>query len=208
MSERSARFDRLYAADIDPWHFRSSAYEKDKYRATIKALPNPRYALAIEAGCSIGELTRLLSRRCDRVIGIDVSSVALDEAARRNADRPNITFHRGELPGAWPGESPVDLLVLSEVLYFLSPEEIEDLAYRASANWRAGGHCVLVNYLGATAEALQGGEAAELFIASMQARTGIRHDIAMMAGRYRLDVLARDVAVSTDAQRGFLPPRH
>ncbi|MFW7266456.1 class I SAM-dependent DNA methyltransferase [Gluconacetobacter sp. Hr-1-5] len=194
MSERAARFDRLYAGDIDPWKFRSSAYEKGKYRATMEALPRPRYALAIEAGCSIGELTRLLSRRCDHVIGLDVSSVALDASARRNADRPNITFRCGELPGAWPAGSPVDLIVLSEVLYFLSPDEIEDLADRIAANWCPDGHCVLVNYLGPTAEALQGAEAADLFISAMTALPGIRSTVRMTKDRYRLDLLTRDIS--------------
>lgn len=191
MSERAARFDRLYSGDIDPWGFRSSAYERDKYRATLHALPRPHYAVAIEAGCSIGELTRLLSWRCDRVIGLDLSAVALDEARRRNADRPNIVFRQGELPGAWPAESVVDLLVLSEVLYFLSPDEIRDLTQRIATNWSPGGHCVLVNYLGPTGEGLQGDEAAELFIASMKARAGIRQDVRMRKDRYRLDILAR-----------------
>ncbi|WP_413619539.1 class I SAM-dependent DNA methyltransferase [Gluconacetobacter sacchari] len=191
MSERAARFDRLYAGDIDPWNFRVSAYEKEKYRATVAVLPRSRYAVAIEAGCSIGELTRLLSHRCDRVIGIDVSSVALAEAARRNADRPNIAFHRGELPDAWPADHPVDLLVLSEVLYFLSPEEIDALAERVAASWRRGGHCVLVNYLGPTAERLQGDEAADLFIGSMAARAGLRCYVGLVKGLYRLDLLTR-----------------
>ncbi|WP_275943931.1 SAM-dependent methyltransferase [Gluconacetobacter takamatsuzukensis] len=203
MSERATRFDRLYTGDIDPWGFRSSAYEKEKYQATMLALPRARYALAIEAGCSIGELTRLLSFRCDRIIGIDISSVALDEATRRNADRPNIVFRRGELPGAWPGENAADLLVLSEVLYFLSPQEIEDLADRIVANWCPGGHCVLVNYLGPTAEALQGSEAANLFISCMKARTGIRHDAVATAEHYRLDVLER--CAVTGAEQGINP---
>ncbi|MFT8776642.1 MAG: class I SAM-dependent methyltransferase [Gluconacetobacter liquefaciens] len=194
MSERTARFDRLYAGDIDPWQFRSSVYERDKYRATMDALPRPRYALAIEAGCSIGELTRLLSWRCDRVIGIDVSSIALDEAVRRNADRPNTTFRQGELPGAWPAEHPVDLIVLSEVLYFLAPQEIKDLANRVAAHWCPGGDCVLVNYLGPTAEALQGAEAADLFIAAMTAQPDVRSTVRVTKDRYRLDLLTRGIS--------------
>lgn len=194
MSDRAARFNRLYAGDIDPWDFRTSAYEKEKYRTTMEVLPRSRYAVAIEAGCSIGELTRLLSDRCEQVIGIDVSSVALDEAARRNADRANIAFHCGELPGAWPGEHAADLLVLSEVLYFLSPEEIVALAERIAGNWCAGGHCVLVNYLGPTGERLQGDEAADFFIMAMMALVGVRCDTTMTKGRYRLDLLTRDGA--------------
>ncbi len=190
MSERRARFDRLYARDIDPWGFRTSGYEQEKYHATLAALPRSRYGVGVEAGCSIGELTRLLSSRCDYLVGIDVSSLGPDEALRRNADRPNIRFRRGELPGAWP-DMPVDLVVLSEVLYFLSPLEIDALAGRLSQTWCDGGDCVLFNYLVPTAESLQGAEAADLFIEALKRRTSVQHPTGTTRGQYRLDVLIR-----------------
>jgi hypothetical protein len=37
-----AYFDNVYAADSDPWKFASSAYERDKYAATLAAFPKPR----------------------------------------------------------------------------------------------------------------------------------------------------------------------
>ncbi|WP_323989574.1 SAM-dependent methyltransferase [Nguyenibacter sp. L1] len=192
MSERAARFDQFYAADIDPWHVRTSAYERRKYRATLAALPQPRYARGIEAGCAIGELTHMLSYRCDSLTAMDVSTVALAEAVRRNADRPNIIFLRAEIPDAWPTGMPADLIVLSEILYFLSPAELVRLARRIATGWYPGGHCVLVNYLGSTGEILQGNQAADLLVAAMAAQTGIRHDGPVMHDRYRLDILTHE----------------
>ena len=34
-------FDAIYERDADPWRFRTSAYERAKYDATLAALPEP-----------------------------------------------------------------------------------------------------------------------------------------------------------------------
>jgi len=187
MSERADRFNRLYASDIDPWGFRSSEYECEKYEATLAALPRRHYELGIEAGCSIGELTRRLAARCDRLIGVDVSEVALAEARRRNIDLPHVSFVRGEIPGDWP-DIDADLIILSEVLYFLTPIEIDQLAAKISKRWKASGNCVLVNYLEPIPEAVQGREAAERFIATV---TDVSHAANIPGNGYRIDILTR-----------------
>ena len=63
-------FEALYAAAPDPWDFEGSDYERGKYAATLAALPQPRYARALEVGCSIGVLTALLAPRCDRLLAV------------------------------------------------------------------------------------------------------------------------------------------
>ena len=64
-------FEEKYKADIDPWQFRTSGYERAKYRATLGSLTRKSYAAALEVGCSIGVLTQLLSRRCVSLLAID-----------------------------------------------------------------------------------------------------------------------------------------
>ena len=63
MTLPAAYFDSLYAAEADPWAFATSDYEREKYAATLAALPRPHYARALEIGCSIGVLTRMLAGR-------------------------------------------------------------------------------------------------------------------------------------------------
>jgi len=184
MLDRKVRFDSLYARNVDPWGFRVSPYEREKYRATLAALPRERYAVGIEVGCSIGELTRLLSSRCDRVIGIDVSTVALSEAARRNCDLENVSFFQGEVPRAWPDIS-ADLIVLSEVLYFLSRKEISALAECILSSCPEA-DCILVNFLGPTSEELQGAQAAASF---MGALPNSYHLSRIRRERYCIDIL-------------------
>lgn len=188
MADRAARFDALYRRDPDPWSFRTSGYERAKYAATLGLLPRARYAFGIEAGCSIGELTRQLADRCDHVVGVDVSAVAIRTAIANHGRCGNITFAVAELPGDWP-DDVADLIVLSEMLYFLDAAEIEALAERVAKGWADGGDCVLVNYLGATDESLNGDEASHCFIAALASLRPITRLAALRAEGYRLDVL-------------------
>src|ERR1700761_3998891 len=91
-------FDRLYADDPDPWNFASSEYEREKYAATIAALPPGRFARALEVGCSIGVLTRLLAVRCEALLAVDVAESALLQAEERCSDQPWVTFARMAVP--------------------------------------------------------------------------------------------------------------
>ena len=187
-SDRFARFNALYQKNPDPWNFRHSRYEKRKYRTTLAALPRKRYEVCIEAGCSIGELTALLARRCKRVVGIDISSLALQTAAQRNAANRNVEFLLGELPQAWPAID-CDLIVLSEVLYFLHAEEVDALAEAIAPRWLPGGACILVNWLGSTEDSLTGPQAADRFIVALCRRTTPTLVASRRGDKYRLDVL-------------------
>jgi hypothetical protein len=71
MSQRSrdaAYFEAMYAADPDPWRFRTSAYEAAKYSATVGAIADRRYRSALEVGCSIGVLSQAIAPLCDEVL--------------------------------------------------------------------------------------------------------------------------------------------
>jgi 2-polyprenyl-3-methyl-5-hydroxy-6-metoxy-1,4-benzoquinol methylase len=128
-------FDALYASDADPWRFASSEYESAKYQATLHALPNARYHCALEVGCSIGVFTRLLADRCDRLLGVDPAERALATARRHCTDKPNVGFDKMAAPDQWPGGA-FDLIILSEVVYYLNRHDVVRLASRVKAHWR------------------------------------------------------------------------
>lgn len=180
-------FEALYADAPDPWGFRTSPYEREKYGATLDVLPRPRYASALEIGCSIGVFTHRLAERCDRLLAVDASARALGEAKATNADRPWVTFREATLPRDFP-DGRYDLIVLSEVLYYLSPPDLQELAARCLAALEPDGHMVLCHWLGVTNYPLAGDEAAELFIASVAPRW--RPAAARRESEYRLDLLA------------------
>lgn len=180
-----AYFDRLYTHDPDPWKFASSDYERDKYAATIAALPDRRFTRCYEVGCSIGVLTRQLATRCDEILGVDIAEPALVQARVRCADQPWITFEQAAVPGDWP-PGTFDLILFSEVLYYLGIDGLQDAARRAAACLSPGGLVMLVDWRGDTDGACTGEEAADLFIA---AAPGLRAASPIRAEKYRIDLL-------------------
>ena len=180
-------FEALYTGSPDPWDFRSSRYERDKYAATLAILPRPRYESSLEIGCSIGVFTRQLARRCDAVLALDASATALAEAKRDCADLGHVAFCEAMVPLGFPA-GKFDLILLSEVLYFLSRRDLEDLAARCLDAIVDGGDIVLCHWLGETDYPLGGDEAADLFIAATRPR--LRMEEARREERYRLDLLS------------------
>ncbi len=138
-------FDRIYARDLDPWKFESSPYEAAKYRETLASLPRPRYASALEVGCSIGVLTAMLAQRCDSLLSVDVSDAALDAARKRCAALSQVRFARMQIPGEEPTGS-FDLVVLSEVAYYWNREDLERAATIFAAHQPPGAHLLLVHH--------------------------------------------------------------
>ncbi len=180
-------FERLYQGDADPWGFTTSDYEREKYVATLAVLPRPRFGQGFEVGCSIGVLTRMLADYCDRLLGVDLSETALGQARIRCADLPHVTLERMAIPTLWP-PGPVDLVVLSEVLYYLGTTGIKDAAVRTLDSLTPGGVVVLVNWRGETGGACTGDRAADLFMAEAMKRLVVVNQI--VTKKYRIDVLA------------------
>ena len=153
-------FEEKYRGDIDPWQFRSSDYEREKYASTIGALNKPRYACALEIGCSIGVFTGLLAQHCDAVTAIDASETAI--AAARKMDIVNATFQVGMLPRDFPA-GQFDLIVLSEVMYYFVEVDLKKVAIQCLNALAPGGEIILCHWLGETNYPLTGIAASEHF---------------------------------------------
>jgi 2-polyprenyl-3-methyl-5-hydroxy-6-metoxy-1,4-benzoquinol methylase len=187
MSDRSrdaAYFEAMYAADPDPWRFRTSAYEAAKYAATVTAVADRRYRSGLEVGCSIGVLSQQVAPLCDVFLGLDIAEAPLVGARLRCRDLAHVGFTRMAVPDAWP-EGGFDLILLSEVLYFLSLADIARVASQVRRSLLPGGTVLLVNWIGNPEPPQPGDRAAEAFLAAA--------DLAVTrqsrAEQYRLDVL-------------------
>lgn len=181
----AAHFDALYRDNADPWDFRTSAYERAKYAATVQALPLGRYRHLLELGCSIGELTALLAPCADRLTAVETSAVALDIARARCAAYPHVHFVQAHLPGG-PWEAAYDAVVLSEVLYYLTLPAIDELADRLQ-RCAPQADLILVHWTGMTNYPLSGDAAAEGF----RSRVPSAHWTCRRTPYYRCDVLPR-----------------
>lgn len=117
-----AYFERLYESDPDPWSFESSAYERAKYERTLRTLSGRRIRSALEVGCSIGVFTELLAPHCEELLAVDVSRRAVAAARERLRGSSNVRVEKRTVPEDLP-DGPFDLVVCSEVLYYL-PEAL------------------------------------------------------------------------------------
>ena len=117
---------------------------------------------------------------------MDVAEIALGAARRRCAGLPGVRIERLRIPGEWP-EDVFDLIVLSEVLYFLDAADIARAARRVTASLRPGGLALLVNWTGPTDTPRTGDEAAELFQGA--ATPALRSLLHVTGSAYRLEVL-------------------
>jgi SAM-dependent methyltransferase len=183
----SGCFETKYQATRDPWNFARSAYEQRRYDLTVAMLPAARYGRAFEPGCSIGELTVRLAPRCDRVLAMDSSPTAVRRARERCAGLDQVEVVEGELPQAWPG-SVFDLVILSELGYYFTPDLWAALVARSADALLPGGTLSAVHWRGYSPDHVLLGDDVHA-IARTQA--GVRH-LQLVAcyveARFRADV--------------------
>lgn len=138
-------FDTVHSRNDDPWDYAGSWYEHRKRSLTLAALPGATYTAGLEIGCSIGTLSVELAQRCSSFLAIDASSAALAHAARRLEHLPAARTRHLTVPQDWP-EGRFDLIVVSEVGYYLAPGELAGLFDRVEAALLPGGTLALCHW--------------------------------------------------------------
>lgn len=180
-------FQKIYERKRDPWDFETSAYEREKYDATLASLPRRCYASGLEVGCSIGVLTARLAVRCERLLGVDVSERALEQARIRCAGWPQVRFEQMQVPQELP-DGEFDLVVVSEVAYYWQRADLERAAEGLAARQGVGGQLLLVHLIEPVVDyPLTGDEVHEYWLSRPEWKPvhAERHE------RFRLDLLER-----------------
>lgn len=151
-------FEQRYRDDDDPWGYEDSPYEQAKYEATLAACGPGPFRSALELGGSIGVFTERLAPHCEKLTTIDVSRTAASMARRRLADFPQVQVLRGSIPEDIP-KSEYDLVVASEILYYLEEDDFERTLAVIRARLVHGGRMVAVHWRPAgTERPFTGGE--------------------------------------------------
>jgi SAM-dependent methyltransferase len=141
----AGHFDQLYEQSADPYGFTSRWYERRKYAVSVAMLPEQRYRSGFEPGCSVGELTARLAPRCEALLSCDGAAAAVTAARARTMEFPQVTVEQRTMPGDWPGAS-FDLIVLSELLYYFSDDDLARAVGRAVDSLAAGGTLLAVHW--------------------------------------------------------------
>jgi SAM-dependent methyltransferase len=176
MSSTAMYFDELYQSSDDPWHLREGWYEHRKRSLTLALLPRPRYRNAFEPGCANGELTAALASRCDALLAADLHETAVRLARERVAGLPQVCVEQRRVPQQWPTEAgPFELIVISELAYYLDAADLETLAARIAASLTPDGTLLACHWRRPFAEALASADAAHALFDSRCGLSRLAH---------------------------------
>lgn len=146
-------FAARYRDDPDPWGVRTSWYERRKRDVVLASLPRERYRSAAEPGCGLGELTRELARRCAHLVASDAVDQAVHATTTAIAGLADVDVRCCDVtdPDALP--QGTDLVVLSEILYYLPPSQVDTVLDQVARTVIPGGDLVVVHWREWPAEA-------------------------------------------------------
>jgi cyclopropane fatty-acyl-phospholipid synthase-like methyltransferase len=182
-----ADFEARYQADPDPWSYETSDYERRKYDATLDACGEGPYDRGLELGASIGVFSERLAGRCRALDTVDAAPSAVAAARRRLAGTPSVTVHAGAIPEAIPPRT-FDLVVASEILYYLSHDALAGTLARLRECLPPRGRLVAVHWRPPGAE--RPFTAAEVH-ALLRRQAWLSPVLAAPTEEYLLDVLER-----------------
>ena len=180
-------FEPRYRQDPDPWGTLSDPVELAKADDTLTVCGPGPFRRVCELGAGVGSLTARLAPRCAELLTIDVAPTAVALAAQRLTPWPHARALVGEIPRDLPS-GPLDLVVASEILYYLDAD-----GFAATLAWLAGalepgGRVVSVHWLGAAPDLRRGAADVAAALASLPELARL---VAECRRTYRLDVLER-----------------
>lgn len=177
-------FENLYADSPDPWDFATSEYERRKYGRTLESLGGRHFRRALEVGSSIGVFTNMLAPYCEKLLALDTSKQAVEAARKRLAGYEHVRVERRTIPEETP-DGPFDLIVASEVLYYLPPEVVTQTLRRFEEILEPGGVLLAVHWRKETQTyPMQGDEVHELLVDQSK----LKHSKTVVEPEYRLDL--------------------
>ncbi|TBY80364.1 glycosyltransferase [Rhizobium leguminosarum bv. viciae] len=124
----------------DPWNY-ISVYEQVKYAQTLSLIPEG-IEKALELACAEGIFTEKLAPKVARLTATDISQRAIDRAIKRCRDHGNVElrvvdFVKSDVP---PEQ---DLVICSEVLYYMKDEEmLAAVCRKMAAAVKPGGYLI------------------------------------------------------------------
>lgn len=207
-------FDELYNDNADPWQYQTRWYEERKRNTCLALLPQPHYERAIELGCGNGVLSELLAHRCQDLISIDGNHQAVKLAKERLAVLPHARVIQGIVPdklfslkelleqrkplseNTSINQPPFDLIVISEILYYLSSSDIDVVINWALHNLALNGTLLCCHWRYAIDGFAMTGESVhqrlhQTFINDNENQHSFNHQSQMIDSDFLLDIWQR-----------------
>ncbi|WP_445149664.1 class I SAM-dependent DNA methyltransferase [Baekduia sp. Peel2402] len=187
MTAAADAFEARYRTDPDPWDTLTSDYEREKRRQTLEACGPGPFAAACDLGAGTGALAIELAPRCERLVAFDGAPTAVAAASERLAPFAHAEARVAAVPEGLPDGESYDLIVASEILYYL-----DDAALEATMAWidralKPGGRLVAVHWTGTAPDLRR--DAVAVGDALARGVAGRRETV--VDGQFRLEVVAR-----------------
>ena len=190
----------MYLAKDDPWDLATKWHDQRKYAVTMASLPREHYQRGYEPGCSVGLLTAMLAPRCADLLAVDCVDSAVEQTRAAVRDFPQVRVAAAMLPADLPDET-FDLIVIGDLLYYLSAADLDTLLDGLVKRLEPGGDIVAVHFR----DRQQGGNYDGFNVhAALAARDGLDRIVRHEDEWFLLDVLRRS---GDQAHTGPVPGR-
>lgn len=131
----------------DPWDYATVSYQGDRIRSELAALDAvrgaTRFGKVLEVGCAEGMFTEMLAPRCEALLAVDISPIALSRARRRLGADGSIRLAEWDLR-VDPVPDTFDLIVMIHALeYIRNPLYVRRARTKLVNGLRPGGYLLV-----------------------------------------------------------------
>ncbi|RZF55861.1 methyltransferase domain-containing protein [Acinetobacter halotolerans] len=145
MTHSNQYFEALYRNNDDPWGYDFHWYEARKRQICLALLTRQHYPKVLEIGCSNGHLSMHLAERADQLLCLDASDYAVQLASQRLNGLKHVKIENRRIPQAFPNEV-FDLIIISEVAYYLSLSELHQLIEKLKCSLSEAGEILCCHW--------------------------------------------------------------
>lgn len=184
-------FEAKFQENSDPWNYATSPFEAYKRRILRLACGNRHYGRGLEIACANGETSKSLAPHCMQLLALDGSPTAVAAAKASTQHLANIEVNCAVLPDGLP-QRQFDLIVASEIFYYLRPEPLDRLLERLYQSLAPGGRIVclhhIVNFDDAACRPADAQRRADLFFGALCTRV-----LSRSHGRFKVSAFERRI---------------
>ena len=139
--------NREFERRADPWDYATGSFQQNRIRTEIGMLDavrgHDRFPKALEVGCAEGMFTEVLAPRCESLLAVDISRVALARARQRLVGVDGVSFREFDLR-IDPLPEAYDLIVVIHTLeYIRNPIYIHKIRTKLVDGLRPGGYLLI-----------------------------------------------------------------
>lgn len=140
-----AGFDSKFQDDPDPWGTFAGRDEARKRTAIKHAIGARSHGRVLELAAGNGSNSQMILRRSLRLIACDGAPTAVALTRQQLSGRPRAQVEQCALPEELP-DGRFDLVVVAEILYYLSPASLARLASNFGRLLSSNGSIVMAHH--------------------------------------------------------------